>query len=480
MNFSILFIFITAFIVKGEKKDGYCHQYCYSFDYVRSQTSFFSTKTPYFTMRRKEIGKQFQVANCDPVKIWLYIRHGARLPKAKEMDRLSQLENLRTEIIANYKKSNSTIAFGAMCEADLDLLREWQWNWNITKEYDEHLTTQGWNDIKLIAARYRQFLPNIFEDNYNKQKYLFRYTDVQRTEASFKAFVEGLFGSNAHQYINVPPQSENVKLLKPYKFCASNEEKITGNQSEYRKYLRSNIMTQLAIDVSERLGFGCPLKITQILDVYDMCIYEHAWNPKATSAWCSAFTPSQIHELEYIEELRKYYESGYGIKTNERLVCSLVNDMLNHIGNNDEPKAVVYVTHSSSLLLLLTALKAFSDADSLRASNYYSMSTRKWRLSNIAPLAANFAAVKYNCPNDIEQEKVRFFLNEDLIEFDWCDKGLCNWSDVKKEYDDYIQASCDEYYCSSSNTRESQSGYMFSIALLILAFISCLFVSFSV
>lgn len=47
---------------------------------------------------------------------------------AKEMNRLSQLENLRDEIWTNHEKSNSSLAVGTMCEADLGLLKEWQWN----------------------------------------------------------------------------------------------------------------------------------------------------------------------------------------------------------------------------------------------------------------------------------------------------------------------------------------------------------------
>lgn len=49
----------------------------------------------------------------------------------------------------------------------------------------------GWNDIKSLATRYKQLFPHIFEDIYDKEKFSFRYTDVQRTEASYKSFVEG-------------------------------------------------------------------------------------------------------------------------------------------------------------------------------------------------------------------------------------------------------------------------------------------------
>lgn len=47
---------------------------------------------------------------------------------AKEMERLSELELLRDQIIANSKNSNSSHVFGAMCESDLNLMKGWHWN----------------------------------------------------------------------------------------------------------------------------------------------------------------------------------------------------------------------------------------------------------------------------------------------------------------------------------------------------------------
>lgn len=198
-----------------------------------------------------------------------------------------------------------------------------------------------------------------------------------------------------------------------------------------------------------------------------MCLYDQSWNLSLTSPWCAAFTPSQINDLEYPEDLRKYYESGYGLESNERLLCGLVNDMFTHLENNEQPKAIVYFTHSSSLLLLLTTLKAFKDNVPLRAENYEKMSKRKWRLSQMTPFAANLAVIKYECPNDIEQEKVKFILNEEPLEFEWCNNGLCDYSEFKARYRDFIQADCDEFFCSSSSSTVRLSIY--SAVFIILA-----------
>lgn len=206
-------------------------------------------------------------------------------------------------------------------------------------------------------------------------------------------------------------------------------------------------------DVSKRLGFKFPLKRSQVFDMYHMCLYDQSWNLTLTSPWCAVFTPPQFHDLEYPEDLRKFYESGYGLASNERLLCGLVIDLFNHLESNEQPKGIVYFTHSSSLLLLLTTLKAFKDEDTLRSDNYKMMLNRKWRLSEMAPFAANLAVIKYECPNDVKQEKIKFMLNEEPLQFEWCDNGVCDFSEFKARYKEFIQADCDEFFCSSaSNT----------------------------
>lgn len=110
-----------------------------------------------------------------------------------------------------------------MCENDLDLLKRWHWDRNITADYSEFLTAQGWNELKFMAIRYQRTFPNIWENIYDRQKFLFRYTNTQRTEASFKAYVEGLFGPNAHEHIRVEPPPINDTLLRvSYNFFLSN------------------------------------------------------------------------------------------------------------------------------------------------------------------------------------------------------------------------------------------------------------------
>ena len=85
----------------------------------------------------------------------------------------------------------------------------------------------------------------------------FRHTTSQRTEASFKAFAEGLFGENAADRINLPKPQQNDKLLMPYENCPEwqqqNDMKF-GPDTEVYKFENSQIMNKTLFDISRRLG----------------------------------------------------------------------------------------------------------------------------------------------------------------------------------------------------------------------------------
>lgn len=68
--------------------------------------------------------------------------------------------------------------------------------------------------MKYLALNYQRIFPSVLENIYSPDKFLFQHTKRQRTEASYKAFVEGLFGENAYEHIKLPPIPEKETLLK--------------------------------------------------------------------------------------------------------------------------------------------------------------------------------------------------------------------------------------------------------------------------
>lgn len=149
--------------------------------------------------------------------------------------------------------------------------------------------------------------------------------------------------------------------------------------------------------------------------------------------------------IEYQEDLNYYYKSSHGSKLNKNVKCFAMDNMLAHLSTNDEPKTIVYFSHSAAVQLFLTSLGAFRDEVDFNANSFSKMNTRKWQTSKISPFAANVAVLRFMCPND---DKVKFFLNERVIYFDWCtEDGVCNWDNVKEKYAFYANKNCDRIFC---------------------------------
>lgn len=402
--------------------------------------------------------------DCTPVKFWLLSRHGTRLPSGKSMAKLAKLTTLRDEILANSANTE-------LCEQDLSYLKQWKWDDNITAIYDNYLTTQGWDDLKLLAKHYQSIFPEIIGSKYEAAKFQFRYTNTQRTQASFKGFVEGLFGEGADSTIVVPTPPENDTLLRPYDICdiwqQHNDEK-DGPDSEIVKFQTSEVFLKMLKGISQRLGFTEVLSFEEIEVIYDMCRFEEAWFIHQTSPWCTAFTVEQITILEYSEDLNYYYKSGYGTSLNQRVPCEAVSDMIKNLNSSTNPTTIAYFTHSTMLQMFLSSLGVGKDVKPLRADNFAEMSNRKWRTSLLGPFTGNLAAVKYECSNG--PEKIMFFSNEKFVDFDWCSAGVCNLTDVIEKLKVYTDNNCSTYYCSSSNVL--RSSFVVGLAWALLSFIN--------
>lgn len=94
------------------------------------------------------------------------------------------------------------------------MIKHWNWPLNISETYESYLTVQGWEDSKYLAINYQRAFPALVDTIYTPEKFLFRHLKTQATEASYKAFLEGLFGSNAYEHISLSAQPDDDLLLK--------------------------------------------------------------------------------------------------------------------------------------------------------------------------------------------------------------------------------------------------------------------------
>ncbi|KAL5276203.1 MINPP1 family protein [Megaselia abdita] len=449
-------------------------EYCYATDVDKLQTLRYGTKTAYVVAKGVMEPKDYQVPNCSPTKMWHMSRHGTRLPTKNNILKMSQLGDVRDEIVANYKVRRSQPTSGGLCLDDLNQLQTWKWNNSITPDHAEDLTFQGYEDLFYMAKNYQRIFPNIYPSTYNEQDFLFRYTNTDRTYDSYVGYINGLFGKGSENYVKDQKPIGNDTLLKPYNYCPLWIEYNKGidnpknnTDSESYKFEHSQWMKNMIEEVSERLGFKYTLEAELVNTMYDMCRFEQAWYVSQPSVWCAAFTPEHIKVLEYNEDIKYYYKAGYGNPLNQNQPCHAMKDMLKFLENEQSPKAVAYFTHSVMIQMFVSSLGI--NKDSSMKANDYPNTNRNWRISKSGPFAANIAAVSYTCPNEVEQKKVIFFLNQKPVELEGCKVGLCDWSVVTKKYGKYQNADCDKLYCSGG------SGIIFSYFLMVISILTLLF-----
>lgn len=82
---------------------------------------------------------------------------------------------------------------------------------------------------------------------------------------------------------------------------------------------------------------------------------------------------------------------------------------------------------------------AFEDEKKLTAQNFQKMVERKWSTSKMSPFAGNLAAVRY------DNDKIKFFLNEELLELNWCTNGVCDLGQLKNQYKQFN--NCEKTAC---------------------------------
>jgi len=101
-----------------------------------------------------------------------------------------------------------------LCPEDLALITNWSLDKNVTESYAEFLAVAGWNELQKIAARYQKAFPTLLPATYSPESYFFRHSDTQRTQASFRAFADGLFGDDGHLQVTPGSIPERDLLLR--------------------------------------------------------------------------------------------------------------------------------------------------------------------------------------------------------------------------------------------------------------------------
>nr|XP_023025067.1 multiple inositol polyphosphate phosphatase 1 isoform X1 [Leptinotarsa decemlineata]XP_023025069.1 multiple inositol polyphosphate phosphatase 1 isoform X2 [Leptinotarsa decemlineata] len=476
---SIVLVFIFLASTSGQnnnypfdsnRQEDCCEDYCYVTD--EEPYTFFGTKTVYDSLPNRHSSSQHIVRECSPVQFWSIIRHGTKYPSIEKLRKLRNLNKLHEEMLRNYLERKSYPDRGRLCTNDFDLIRNWRFNDSITDNYANGLTSQGAEDMKLLARRYKTQYSEVLQ-NYDERSYYFQYSTDDRSHDSFQAYIEGLFGSDYYRVHANTVNSDN--LTKPEENCPNWSEGENNNpamKSEVERFKENPEYLKMVRDVFQRLGFRYLLNASNIEDIYDACAYEKAWNIQRRSPWCIAFNKDQLKLLEYAEDLEYYYKAGYGNQNSKRIGCAPVKDLYERFektvnGNPDGNKGTFLFSRATTFQTVLVSLGIAKDFTPPTADNYYQQSRRNWRVSMLDPFAANLAAVLYECRGN-EKYKVMFFLNEKPVEFPECSVGLCSWTTVQQKYQEIVRNCNIDYFCKGNTAPKTYVSY---ITLVLTTFL---------
>lgn len=288
---------------------------------------------------------------------------------------------------------------GNVCQQDFNLINSWRFDPNITVAREQWLTVAGWNEMKAIAQRYQRAFPTLLPLAYNRARFTFRHTDRQRTQATVRAFADGIFGFNGYQQVFVEPVPAPDRLLRPHDDCPLYTA-ASSNEVQRSAWQNGNEFQTMMTQVNDKLGLtgNQRLSARQTRTIWEICNFEQIWDMSVPAPFCGVFSPHNNLMLEYFEDLDYYYNAGYGgpRRLFENLNCPLIQDMLSFLDSPVSAETTrIYSTHSTAFQLFMVTLGVFGGDAPLTAANFNQQTLRQWRSSFITPMATNIAAIRY-------------------------------------------------------------------------------------
>lgn len=330
--------------------------------------------------------------------MWMSGRHGSRYPFVGDLPNLRRaLPELQREILRNYNEGRTSL-----CASDFELIRNWQFNPNITDDNAEHLSLSGWNEMKALGQRFQAAFPTILPSTYSPNDYFFQNSNFERTRNSLNAFADGLFGDGGHEQVQFEDAPEPDLYLRPFNHCPLYSNlNLTVEQDAF---VEGPEYQQMVMQVSAKLGFhnSNVLRHNDIVLLALQCKYDQMWNLNYTapSPFCAAFSVANEQVVEYYQDLYWYHRIGYGQPEYRRLfenvMCFTLQDMLRFIESDDagDHKLRIFNGHVRQFLMFLH-LDAFDGDDRLTRHNFAQQSQRVWKSTDLLPMTMNIAVIRY-------------------------------------------------------------------------------------
>lgn len=359
----------------------------------------FSDKTPYhFSSRPIE-----RPPRCEPIHINMVIRHGSRYPGGSRIKKAKKL----LEKINRFFPNNSTFHYKG-------LSLPWSFPPDIINSASKEMSELGTEEMYSMARRFLSKFRGILKHGYSNTNYSFIATDKLRSSQSAVAFAQGLFEGKGHLgsmkfrpvAVKFSGSYNDDIVLRIFEACPR-WQKITArkrSQSEYRNFVNGPEMRKVSRKIVKRLRLSgkYSLRPEDAVEMFLMCAFG-VQTDSADSSWCSVFEDEEFKVLEYLNDLKLYWDRSYGRKINYNMACPLyaeITDSIERFLKNGKPHGIFRFAHTGTVIPLFTMLGLYNDSVPPRADNFNEQANRTFRISDVVPMSANVAFVLYNCNRD--------------------------------------------------------------------------------
>ncbi|XP_065205116.1 multiple inositol polyphosphate phosphatase 1-like [Planococcus citri] len=452
-----ILISVSILYIKGDDSD-----YCYSKD--TSPYKYFSEWTSYDIVKGATVIEQ----GCSPIYVWGLVKHGVKSLTNEQLERNKLLSDLKKDIIQNNKEKRCTL-----CSDDFQNINNW--DNSLTEKQNEDLSKIAYTNHETFATYLTNYIDSTTQKP-TKDNFEFRTSKVTEAAGSALKFTNKLLGTSSEKAQDNGVTENNV-LLRAKSDCS----KWSENNKERDDFISTPIYQAMSYRISNRLGFKSQLPFDKILAMYESCVIGNTLSTTTKPAFCAAFLQEDMKVMEYREDLKHYYTSGYGSTLSEKIGCPLVKDMVDKLskastGNLEGKKGAFYFADDENVMGMVTKLGLYRDEEPIKHDNYQFQSTnRKWRSSSLSPYTATMHAIVFNCANN--EKKVEFYHNQNVVKFDACKSSTGNkcpldtfLTEVKKTIakDD----KCEEDYCDnkSSGAASNMMGYSFIVMVVCFLF----------
>ncbi|CAG0914749.1 unnamed protein product [Notodromas monacha] len=316
-----------------------------------------STKTPYaFLMTTDQNKVKADPPGCTPLTFMMLGRHGTRYPSNEDVLVATKLLPvlINATLTAHEKSNRGTLT--------PDVLRDFrQWRLPFPMGADDQIHPIGIEEWHILAETYRTRFSSFLNKNLENTDIKFISSYKNRTIASAEAFADGLFGDNGH----VISIEDKTKILRFYKYCQRWKEEIDENPEtslfEARNFEKSCPFQDMLDRVTAKLGLDRRLSPLDIEIIYGECQMETAHCPccksfypstaseqimldemngfhhldsetcrtcAMPSPWCKIFSEDDLKVLEFWDDLKKYWQDGYGHSLNYEQSCLLIKELV--------------------------------------------------------------------------------------------------------------------------------------------------------